>query len=334
MAHYDALHIQKLRERIEYELFTLNFVRNHLYRQYEGAEDFWSIRLNDLQSNPDSFMLNVIIQSFVNSCEEDVREALIHFVPLSFACAFKVNDMVAEWILGTQNKKIPFGLKDKINLYKEEKGKLTEPPFFEDNQHVKQCFWKLYELIRECRNSVTYRYDFELLADGALKFASEKCNFWTLSFADLGSYTRFTCLLVDFLLDGVPAERRVHAEGIFNRDLLELKKYHEADLPSFSPTRLVEVVIIAHEQSDGPFPSPTKFTIPMAQVWNRLTRNFSPDGSTVVLPLLKLTAEDEEERLIWAIPPELVPNDVIELDRSNPQWARFLRIEKVKRKKK
>ena len=52
-----------------------------------------------------------------------------------------------------------------------------------------------------------------------------------------------------------------------------------------------------------------------------------------VLTLLKVTAEDEDERLVWTIPPELVPSDVIELDRSNRQWSRFLGIEKVKRKK-
>jgi hypothetical protein len=52
-----------------------------------------------------------------------------------------------------------------------------------------------------------------------------------------------------------------------------------------------------------------------------------------VLPLLKVTAEEEEERLIWTIPPELVPEDFVVSDRSNPQWLSFLRLEKVKRKK-
>ena len=47
-----------------------------------------------------------------------------------------------------------------------------------------------------------------------------------------------------------------------------------------------------------------------------------------------MTAEDEDERLVWTIPPDLVPNNVVELDRLNPQWSRFLRVEKVNRKKK
>jgi hypothetical protein len=265
--------------------------------------------------------------------EQEVREALIHFVPLSFACAFKVNDMIAEWILGTQHKKIPHGFQEKADLYEKIQDELQDPPLFENNQHVRQCFWKLYELIRECRNSVTHRYDFEMLADGALKFTSEKCNCWILSFADLGAYTRFTCLLADFLLDSVPAERRALAGSVLNNDLLELQKYHVVDLPSIKNARLVEVVIIAHDESDGPIQSPAKFTIPLVALWNRLRKNFSFDGKVDVLPLLKVTAEDEDERLVWTIPPELVPEDVMVLDRSNSQWSRFLGIEKVNRKK-
>lgn len=333
MAHYDAQHIQNLRERIEYELFTLNFVRNHLYHQDETADRYWSFNLREVVANPTSFMVEETTWIFAKFGEQDVRESLINFVPLSFACTFKVNDMVAEWILGTQNKKMPFGLKDKMNLYEEEKGRLTEPPFFEDNQHVKQCFWKLYELIRECRNSVTHRYDFELLADGALKFTSEKCNFWTLSFQDLGSYVRFTCLLADFLLDSVPAERRAYAESVLNNDLSRLQKYHAVDLSIAKPARLVYVVIIAHDLSDGPLQSSARFNIPLVPIWNRLRQDLSFDGKVDVLPLLKVTAEDEDERLVWTIPPELVPDDVIELDRLNRQWSRFLRVEKVNRKK-
>jgi hypothetical protein len=333
MAHYDSQHIQDLRERIEYELFTLNFVRNHLYQQDESADSYWSFNLREVVANPTSFMVRASHSIIDKTFEQEVREALTHFVPLSFACAFKVNDMVAEWILGTQNKKIPFGLKDKMNLYEDEKGKLTEPPFFEDNQNVKQCFWKLYELIRECRNSVTHRYDFELLADGALKFTSEKCNCWTLSFVDLGAYTRFTCLLAAFLLDSVPAERRAYAESVFNNDLSRLQKYHAVDLSTAKPARLVDVVIMAHELSDGLLQPSARFNIPLVPIWNRLRKDLSFDGKVDVLPLLKVTAEDENERLVWTIPPELVPDDVIELDRLNRQWSRFLRVEKVNRKK-
>ena len=333
MAHYDAQHIQNLRERIEHELFTLNFVRNHLYRQDEGADGHWSFNLRDVVANPTSFMVRASHSIIDKTFEQEVREALTHFVPLSFACAFKVNDMIAEWILGTQKEKVPHGFKDKIDRYRKPKEKLTEPPFFEDNQNVKQCFWKLYELIRECRNSVTHRYDFELLADGSLKFTSEKCNFWTLSFQDLGSYIRFTCLLADFLLDSVPVERRALAESVLNNDLSRLQKYHAVDLSTAKPARLVDVVINAHEQSDDPLQSPAKFNIPLVPIWNRLRKDLSFDGKVDVLPLLKVTAADQKERLVWTIPPELVPEDVMVLDRSNPQWSRFLRLEKVKRKK-
>lgn len=333
MAHYDAQHIQNLRERIEYELFTLNFVRNHLYRQDEGADGHWSFNLRDVVANPISFMVKETIWMFAKFGEQDVREALINFVPLSFACAFKVNDMIAEWILGTKKEKVPIGFKDKADLYQKLKVKLTEPLFFEDNQHVKQCFWKLYELIRECRNSVTHRYDFELLADGSLRFTSEKCNLWTLSFQDLGSYIRFTCLLADFLLDSVPVERRALAESVLNNDLSRLQKYHAVDLSTAKPARLVDVAINAHEQSDGPLQSPAKFKIPLVPIWNRLRKDLSFDGKVDVLQLLKVTAQDEDERLVWTIPPELVPEDFIELDRSNPQWSRFLSSEKVNRKK-
>ena len=149
----------------------------------------------------------------------------------------------------------------------------------------------------------------------------------------MGSYIRFTCLLADFLLDSVPLERRALAESVLNNDLSRLQKYHAVDLSTAKPARLVDVAINAHEQSDGPLQSPAKFNIPLVPIWNRLRKDLSFDGKVDVLPLLKVTAEDQKERLVWTIPPELVPEDVMVLDRSNPQWSRFLRLEKVKRKK-
>jgi hypothetical protein len=104
-------------------------------------------------------------------------------------------------------------------------------------------------------------------------------------------------------------------------------------LPSIKNARRVNVVIIACDLSDGPLHSPARFNIPLVAIWNRLRKDLSFDGKVDVLPLLKVTAEDGYERLVWTIPPELVPEDVMVLDRSNPQWSRFLRLEKVKRKK-
>lgn len=324
MGHYDAAHIKELRERIEYELFTLNFVRHRLYRQHEGAEDFWSLKLKDLQANPDSFLLSVTLPAILNPCEEDVREALMQFVPLSFACAFKVNDMIAEWILGTQNIDVPWGFKAKVKLYQDVKGVLNHPQLFHNNPHLELCFWELYSSMSDLRHSVTHRCDFELLPGGALKFTPVGSNPIVMAVSDLASYIRFSCLLVDFLFDDVPRERRSHSEAIFNRDLLQLQNYHKINLPNFRTSRLVEVVIIAHEQSDGSLPSPTRFSIPLVPVWNRLKKDFSPGGQLVVLPLLHVTAEDDNERLVWIIPPEHVPEHVIVLDLSDPEWSRFI----------
>jgi hypothetical protein len=139
--------------------------------------------------------------------------------------------------------------------------------------------------------------------------------------------------LADFLLDSVPVERRALAESVLNNDLSRLQKYHAVDLSTAKPARLVDVVIIACDLSDGPLHSPARFNIPLVAIWNRLRKDLSFDGKVDVLPLLKVTAADEDERLVWTIPLELVPSDVIELDRSNPQWSRFLRLEKVNRKK-
>lgn len=81
------------------------------------------------------------------------------------------------------------------------------------------------------------------------------------------------------------------------------------DLPTAKPARLVDVVISAHDQSDGPLKSPARFNIPLVPIWNRLRKDLSFDGKVDVLPLLKVTTEDEDERLVWTILPELVPED-------------------------
>jgi hypothetical protein len=134
-------------------------------------------------------------------------------------------------------------------------------------------------------------------------------------------------------LDIVSPDLRTHAEVILNRDLLKLKKYHGVDLPNIKPSRLVDVLIIAHGKDDGPLTSQVKFPIPLFPIWNRLRKSYSSNGTVDVLPLLKVTAEDKNERLVWTIPPELVPDDIMELNRSNDQWSRFLRVVKANRNK-
>ncbi|MFH0957288.1 MAG: hypothetical protein V1897_01155 [Pseudomonadota bacterium] len=57
------------------------------------------------------------------------------------------------------------------------------------------------------------------------------------------------------------------------------------------------------------------------------------DSQAAAFEILKLVKFDWNVRLGWIKPPELVPVDVMVLDRSNPLWSNFLRVEKVNKKK-
>ena len=328
MSQYDP---KDLNERVNYEYAALEFVRHNLFAQSEGLDFTLEFKLKDYKSNPEKVRSTIILEPVVaRFSQEAVNEALTKVAPLIFTSSFKVNDMIAEWILEELpniQKIIKHGRHISFNQKVEHftNGKLPSPLplLFQEIPHLEKCFGNLYKEMEDFRHSITHRSDFVANKDGSLMFTPPKAPPNKLSRDELAAYVSFTCLLVKLLLNKVHRGEKAHLRNILNRDLHVLQKYHKEQLPQEQKSRLIAVRVIAHAKEQGPLPSPLNISIPIDFI-ETLLKNQSIKGLNNVY-ILFVVAEDKDTKLEWKIPQQSIKGDkLIILDKSDADWSKFL----------
>ncbi len=322
MIQYDQ---DDLRDRVHYERTALDFVRNNLDPRTEGVDRTYEFKSKDYKSDPNSVTRDAKFEpAIVKINQLDVNEALNELLPLIFTCSFKVNDMIAEWIL----EKLPCIQKDTRITFTEKKAKFKKhklpsplPPLFQENPYLEKCFSRLYIEMIPSRHEITHNSGFELHKNG-LSF--DRTNPKVLSKPELNSYVSFTCLLLKFLLDEVPPKERTQRLNMLNRDLLVLQKYHGETIPKERRGQLIAVSVIAHEK-ERPLPSPLNIPIPIDFIRETfLDKGCGSGGRPDVLHILIVIAEDGTTRLEWEIPEEYIPRDKFTIfGGSDPKWLKF-----------
>lgn len=325
---------KELRDRIRNEYRILNSHELDLALQSEGVEFTIEFKLKDYESNPNKVQSTRFTElGYARQFELVIAETLDKLAQSIFELSFKVNDMIAEWILEklpnikkTKDGHISFT--QKVYLFNKCKCILPSllPSFFQKNQDIYKCFSKLYENMTECRHSIVHRSDFEAHEDGSLEFG--ETDPMVLSKTELKAYVSFTVLLVKFLLDEVPLEKRTHCLNILNSDLDVLKEYHDV-LPILNKTeyRLIAVRAIAHEKNEGPLQSPLNISIPIDFIETLLEKQSVVGSLSNMRYILHVVAEDEDTKLEWKIPQQSIQGDkLIILDKSDPNWSKFLSI--------
>ena len=85
---------------IAYERDALEFVRTTLFDQREATSQSLRLNLSDTKNAEGFYPANVgIVASGISIGAEGVRSALSRLRPLAFSAAFKMQDMIVEWIL-------------------------------------------------------------------------------------------------------------------------------------------------------------------------------------------------------------------------------------------
>ncbi len=97
MAHFSG-DTAELQNATGYEVEAINELRAILHCQSEAVGDGMSVTLGNY--GPNGRLLRNLNMSCHNSISEDaVRKALDRLRPLAFSAAFKIHDMIVEWIL-------------------------------------------------------------------------------------------------------------------------------------------------------------------------------------------------------------------------------------------
>lgn len=321
MVFFDATHRQELEEATAYELWALEFLRERLFRQSEGPNAHTTFRLGDVAENGE--LLQHVSLSFVSRLSEGaVAEALDHFRPLAFGAAFKLQDMIAEWILRA-NGETGWTFAAKINAYntRTASGTLTQPPLFGAKPQVARAFWELFRKLTPFRNGLTHKGQVVPdAADHSLTLVTSNGASLVLTDAQQAVYVRACCLLTQLLLEA--SDTPSYVLRLVEHALAALEPLHGvtgfvARSVRLEAARLEVPLGQVAPREDG------TYAINLGPMWQgmRTTHPVGEGGELFIA--LTIVIETEGGHLAWALPPEMVPQGELQLRVGDPRFEPF-----------
>lgn len=251
-----------------------------------------------------------------------VRAALSRFRPLAFSASFKLQDMIAEWVLRA-NGVSDWQFSKKLDAYDRllGAGHLTSPQLLPSGSPVSSAFWELYRFLVPFRGTVVHSGGVLLQSDGTVSVRKGH-QVLHLTPDQQASYMRAMCLLAQILSEQLTETAFLRA--LIESDLSELAPHHGVSglAASYSRLAALEVQVPAsHIRSP-----PVAFDIDFGALRGVMARTYSVGNTAKLFLSTTLTATIGPQELTWNIPFEFVPDGVVTIQQGDPQWDRFLSI--------
>jgi len=311
----------ELSDAVAYELDALEYLRTTLHGHVEAPVGRTSLVLGDL--TPDGELRrSVDMQVTPNASGKAVRSALDRLRPLAFSGAFKLQDMIVEWILRA-NGVLDWPFSKKLAAYDKlfVTGTLIEPPIFEARPLLARAFWKLYKFFVPFRGSVVHSGGVTLERDGTVSIARGPI---LLRFtpSEQASYMRAMCLISKVMSGQVRGDPFL--EHLIEADLLELQKYHGQAGLVVRHARIAALVVYV-PPSHVVTATPLAVNIDFDQLRGTMEKTYpvGPDGRLYFSA--SVVVDDETREAIWELPIEAVPNGVVTLREGDFHYDQFLR---------
>jgi hypothetical protein len=312
-----------LSDAIAYELQAIDYVRGTLSGQSEAADGGTSVVLGDLR--PDGMLrrdLRMICRAGFSGGEA-VRSSLGRFRPLAFSAAFKIQDMVAEWILRA-NGENEWAFRKKLSAYDRLRiqGLLSEPPLFSGNMLLAHAFWELYRFLVPFRGTVVHSGGVKLDVDGTVSVTKGP---QTIHFSptEQSSYMRAVCLIAKILSDQL--SRNDYLERMIEGDLSELEKYHSQAGLALRHDRYE--AITAHVPPSLVLEkSPLCVRVDFSQLRRTMEETHPADTGGKLFFAVRVEAVVETSRYVWQLPVEAVPDGLANLSEGDGRYDKFLQI--------
>lgn len=236
MANFDAAHRQELWDALVYEFYAIAEYRARLYHQHDDVHSVIKHVLGAMSADGSAAAVTIEGVGSARTSDRRVREALGIMRPHAFATAFKVHDMILEWILGPKPAKAG---KKPPRWTLEEKGDAVRslsasdlPPELQDAARLKTVL-DLFDVLIEPRNVATHRKGIDLRADGAVAFGLSPPKVSEISDELQGSYLRSMAILGEALAS-------VRALDRFRALRLDASLSKLSVLPGLTPIQAVE----------------------------------------------------------------------------------------------
>jgi hypothetical protein len=317
-----------LEEKTSYELDALEFVRKELFQQNETPGTRLSVNLGD-EKVDGLYPCTRTHGSFVSTSAQAVRSSLSRFRPLTFSAAFKVQDMIAEWVLRA-NGSDKWRFEQKLRAYDDfrKSGTFIEPNTFLSWPELSLAFWELYRELVRYRRTVIHGGGISL-TNGTLTITEspkipKPPKTLKLSNTEQGAYVRAMCLLIRNLL-GDRALSDLHKTIVAN-DFTTLKPIHNQ--PGFTVQRSysfqsMHVTVPSHLIQSF---NPIAINIDFDDLKTQMERAFPVPSPGVLLFELSIQVEEGNRVLLWEFPYDSIPVGRLMLNEGDAATDKYLSV--------
>ena len=321
---FDIAYREELGNRTEYEYWLLDFFRSRFFHQSEKPNSEISFIYGNTNDKGDLYG-EIKISIVTRISEQDVQEALGRFRVLAFTSAFKLQDMIADWILEA-NGHSKWRFKEKLNLYDNLKrsGNLQSPTEFSRRADFGDAFWALFRRMEPVRSAVIHSGNLGVHSDGDIEIKDRDNSITYLSDKIQAAYVRYCWLIMAILTNKI--EPTLLHEALIEGDLFTLASFH--GLQGFAENKArFEAVRLAIPKSFAKQANPYLCEVDLTQVRKHVEKGFPVGMGGTLLFSLEVTGETETRNLVWSLPPERVPEKLLVLSEADPVNSQYLEIQ-------
>ncbi|UWU80719.1 hypothetical protein N2603_20310 [Bradyrhizobium huanghuaihaiense] len=303
---------------IAYERDALEFIRAALFHQTETTSQSLQLDLSAGKNAQGLYPREARMTSAISISAGAVQSALSRLRPLAFAAAFKLQDMIVEWILRA-NASRPGSFQDKIRKYDElmAAGRFVEPLAFANRSALSGAFWELYRALTPFRNKIIHKNSF-CVTGSTLTIATGGQNS-NLSDAEQGSYIRAMCLIADALVSDAKIEGV--AAYIVENDLCILHAVHKVAGLTARTFRVVSIAgtLLGRLNANGCVEGDVDFDA----IRQSAEAAFPPGANGILLFDLALTITGANRDVKWLFPSTTAPAGNVVIAENAPEFEAY-----------
>lgn len=295
MTMYDQGAQSQLKEKLEYELWLLDFLYKTL-NIFKGGTALSEYTV--VNRKPGA---SIAIKVGNGSGSETTLEIMARIMPLTFTASYKILDMIFEWILEENQRagiayKIPPKFQARINLIKRKPP--TYPSLFKSEPHIKNYLFELYSQLLKFRNGIIHNTNVSV-KNGKLKVDTVErgqSDSLEIDQIELGFFVR-TVTSVANLLTGTMRLGKLESRQLkYHLDRIE--KFHK--LPKFGQEKplLITIKLMVQEE-EGVFRADVKHAL----------KETSGGPHDIVFNLKVIGLVDDKPSECWFFRVDDVPKD-------------------------
>ncbi len=303
----------RLRDRLDYESWLLDFISNTL-EMFEGGIDPQKITLTNRQYDQ-------VVETKVHEWagEGKVMELMTSIMPLMFTAAYKIVDAIFEWVLQENRNlgvidEVPWKFSAKIATVLRYDSRLTFPPLFQSMPYIKEYLFAIYSKSLKFRNEIVHNHQFSIANDTLHINTVERGEIFTLNLnrLALSGFVRTSVMVANLLTQSCSLGTR--EDCLLKYYLDQCEKLHA--LPRFDQKKPILVyVVLKVPEEKGVFPADLKY------VRDNVAK-IHPDAE-VLFDLEVIGLVDNHTSIRWFFKSDSVPEqDLLQLSKDDYEAQR------------